>query len=218
MTRIGILLVVVAIGCSPDDAIVDAPALRGKAPCQAKFDDGVWQVECPNAPVNASGLGKACSSDADCAGLEAATCLRGQGYAFCSRKCFAKTDGWPSCGTGGRCQWRPSGPAMCVPKVCSDLTCAVPPEVRVRIPCDGVGQVNDTGVGKPCEAVKDCLGFGGSSTCPWIVHSAPGTPSWCSQLCGEDADCGPGAFCWWRNAPDHGWVGACTPLACKATP
>lgn len=175
---------------------------------------------CAGAPITNLGIGQPCRADADCATLQASRCLTiaGADSGFCSKTCIDKPQGWLACGPGAQCVTQGTSPAMCAPVACAPTVQIDPPFIDIDRHCT-VGQVNDLGVGKVCTSVGACAAFGGSTACPDVLHPGSGAPAFCSPLCGQDADCGPNAFCFWRKAApgkeNWGWIGACAPVACK---
>ena len=122
------------------------------------------------------------------------------------------------CGPEGACVYVGEGKGRCVPNAQAEaLAKPLPPVVEVVNPCCLPKAVNDQGVGKQCKAAADCGGEGAGTakTCPMTIREE--LPNWCTHLCdfGDDAACGPNAFCWWRPSKDRGMVGSCAPNACK---
>ena len=120
------------------------------------------------------------------------------------------------CGDGGACVYVGEGKGRCVPQDrAKALAKPLPPAQDVANPCCLPKEVNATGVGKQCKVALDCSGYGTAKSCPQAIRA--GLPNWCTHLCdfGDDASCGPDAFCWWRKSEDRGMVGSCAPNACK---
>lgn len=172
------------------------------------------------APIagNEFGIGKACSTDADCAGQSAATCLHltaATTAGFCTKPCVtADAPGVYRCGLGAICVPRGKNPGVCAPTVCKDTVLIVPPVVEALVPCN-VGQVNACGIGLVCGQWQDCAPFGAGAECPHVVEGEDKAPNFCVKHCGQDSDCCGGAFCWWRREFGHQWIGNCTPDGCK---
>ncbi len=70
------------------------------------------------------------------------------------------------------------------------------------------GQVNDKGVGKPCQKREDCAGLW-ANFCDILVN--PRRPPMCSRMCDNDTDCGANAYCGIVNGVRH-----CYPSICSA--
>ncbi|MSP90636.1 MAG: hypothetical protein EXR79_02340 [Myxococcales bacterium] len=193
---------------------ITAPALGASASPTA--DDGPF-LDCPAAAVNALGVGKPCTTQTDCAGQRAVTCLAAtedNGFPFCTTFCFGLVA--DECGPAARCIQRGDRPGVCAPQVCA-ARLEVQPAASVAIDkkCTA-GQANDFGVGKPCSSHADCAGFRVARSCAVIFK--PTNPAWCSVLCSSDAECGPGAFCWAEATVEQGvrlTVRSCAPIACK---
>lgn len=191
------------------------PNLPDSAAADTGSTDGI-AASCGAAKPNELGVGKPCTTSADCAGQPATTCLPvpGQG-SLCSKPCVtADAPGVYVCGQGAKCAPRGSEPAMCAPQGCLDAATIAPKDVGVLIPCTA-GQVNACGVGLLCQTWMDCAPFGKGAECPHVVEGEDKVPNYCVQHCGQDSDCCGNAFCWWRKEHGFQWVGNCIPTACK---
>ena len=69
------------------------------------------------------------------------------------------------------------------------------------------GQVNDKGVGKPCQTREDCAGLW-ANFCDIVVNKR--RPPMCSRMCDDDTDCGPGAYCGVINGVRHCYPNQCS--------
>lgn len=214
-------LLAAAPGGTPADTATSGAALAPATPTAATATtDGGPFLDCPASAINSRGVGKPCQRNADCAGQDALTCLAAaedNGFPFCTTYCFGLTAN--ECGPGARCIKRGSRPGVCAPQVCADRLEVQPPAtIAIDKRCT-VGQVNDFGIGKACTSHADCAGFRVARHCSVVFR--PENPAWCSVLCSTDADCGPGAFCWARDAVEagaHRTIRSCVPIACKLPP
>jgi hypothetical protein len=183
------------------------------------------------APANAAGVGKPCASHADCAGNAVARfCPKAvdPGKAgWCSMLCQDDRD----CGDGGFC-WRRRvrehgetfQVASCALAACKAPLAATPTEgwedeeeqqEAAKTPAGNAnvgrtcapGQVNDKGVGKPCQTREDCAGLW-ANFCDIVVNKR--RPPMCSRMCDDDTDCGPGAYCGVINGVRHCYPNQCS--------
>lgn len=196
-----------------DTSPADAASTDAGPP--AEVPTASTSTQCPGGAANATGLGKPCSSGAECQGQAAVTCPREndpKGMDFCTFFCFGvKPD---ECGPDGACIALGDKPSVCAPAKCEKALRIPPPTpVKVKVPCpDGVP--NAYGVGKPCAVVADCAANTVAKSCPKAVK--PENPPWCSLLCAKDEDCGPDAFCWKRksNEASGTLVASCALKSC----
>lgn len=211
------LLTLLAISACGKKAAPPAPVPAPEAaPApSAELPAAATSTVCPGTG-NPVGVGKPCAKAEDCKGQLAVDCPRSrdpQGFDFCTRACTGTDPG--ECGDGAVCVPRGTGPSVCVPASCAPaLAQPLPTDVSVDTNCKA--GATDLGVGKPCAAHADCNDTKAAKFCPRVVGAVE--PAFCSMLCKEDPECGPGAFCWRRKATEHGQeriVSSCAPMACR---
>jgi len=191
-----------------------------EAPAVEKTQTGALRsASCPDATPNAIGVGKPCTTGADCRGQLAVNCLREddpRAVDFCTRRCFFL--GPDECGPDALCAPQGAAMAICIPAACAPrLTTPPPTPIACDVPC-ALGEANALGVGKACETHAECGGNTIAKTCPKSIR--PTNPNWCTMLCTSDADCGADAFCWQRPAGTNAKhnIASCTPKSCCKLP
>ena len=167
---------------------------------------------CLAQAVGSHGVGKPCGTGKDCLGQWAVTCLTDLGPgapSLCTEYCF----GFPGECDGSVCMPRGKKAAVCVPAACA-ARYAVPVPVGITCTEDCAAPPSKFGVGKPCTVHEDCTGQIAKS-CPYVFR--PDNQKWCTMLCNEDEECGPGAVCWKRKTTEAGvrfTIGSCANAAC----
>lgn len=172
--------------CRPGYACVSA---GGPAPVCAPYGGGT-------APV-----GDPCTSVADCAGAESATCIpEGLGYpgGYCTRACTTAVD----CDAGQVCDVLPGGgdTLFCQSGCTSDSDCrsgyVCDTSTSTRcVPDDLAGGSGESGAA--CEDFTDCAQAG------CLTESSTGwRDGYCSAVCQDDSECEGDAHCGWYGPVD----------------
>ncbi len=204
------------LGAGDDDGSATSDEVSAQdAQPDAALGDSQEKV-CVAGVVNDHGVGKPCSKPEDCFGQLAVTCADNVGPGapkMCIEYCF----GFPGECEGSVCMQRGTLASICVPADCAALYNVPPPD---GINCTEECTAGPTafGVGKPCTTHEECSGQIAKS-CPFVLK--PTNQKWCSLLCIDDADCGPGALCWRQMVEDFGVilaVGSCAAAECCELP
>jgi hypothetical protein len=165
--------------------------------CQDFDSDG--RTECWSSGTGTSAVGGPCSSVADCAGGNGASCVVGANVAggYCSLACDAASP----CPSGSSCRR-----AVCSADCTTDSDCRLGYACATLFPGDTspvcVASATGAGaIGDACTSITECAGGtrGRYLTNSWY----PG--GYCSLSCATDSECGSGAACYGSTC-----VGTCT--------
>lgn len=198
------VLVMVAGCAGKPPSAAQAPAKEAHA-AAAQDDKQPWNGGrgsiCEPGQVNDLGVGRACSSHADCAGFKMSMChgLKGPDRPrVCTVHCETDAD----CGPDAMCGLSRGWLRSCYPTRCTDFAYdpnktrpmdGPPPTHAGAAICDaGVSLYPEEGWGDPCSEMGEC-GERPARACNAAIYP-PGVP-YCLRECRYDSQCGDNAYC-----------------------